>query len=693
MATLEYKAFKQDKRTHYDCRDGLPSGDVLCLAVGADGRVWAGTSNGAAYFDGERFICSGLFDSRVQAAFTDLSGNVWLACGNTVCTCDGENTQQLEGDVVAFSQDHKGRLRLITDKFLYRYENGEFVKWYWTENAAVLDMSAFADGEIFVAAESSVKTALGKRLRWFNVSPETSKFPESRIQAVAGDKFGLVWIGTDKGLVIYDARNHYVTNKNVKALTSYNVKKILFGASGKRYAGTDIGLVIYDGAKRHFYGAEYWLPDGEVTAIAEADENSVWVGTHKGVAHIETVMMTLEEKANFYQDITEKYSLRDIGFVAQRVLDDVRRLDSGHVCITDNDGLRAGAYLMSMAYKYAVTGDETALAIARRCAEAMLVLLNVTGVPGLTARCVRRKGDNGYCGSMPKWFDAGEYEWLGDVSSDEMVGHFSALSVYYDICADENEKSVICKALCAVVDHILANGYKLKDADGEYTRWGNWNPDDINRNSFWSGEHGTNALEMLAFLKTAYVMSGDEKYNAEYLKLIREEHYALNTMYRKVKDAHTCHIDDNLCFLSSIPLLNYETDPDLRHMYLIGMREHWEYERVERNPFNNIVYASLTGEFADADRGINSLREMPLLLLSVNVTNSLRNDLVWDYSPEEFGEKPQLLEPLPYDEKPAVRYHRNHFLADAVHGSPSLLEGTSYLLPYWMGRYYGIIGE
>lgn len=693
MVTVKYKAFKQDKRTQYDCRDGLPSCDVLCLAVGVDGKVWAGTQKGAAYFDGERFVCSGLFDSPVQAAFTDMSGNVWLASGNCICTSEGEHMQQLDGDVVAISQDHMGRLRLITDKFLYRYENGEFLKWYWTENAAVLDMCAFADGEIFVAAENSIKTALGKRLRWFNVTPETSKLPNSRIQAVAGDKFGLVWIGTDKGLVIYDARNHYVTKKRVSALTSYNVKKILFGASGKRYVGTDIGVAVYDGAKRHFYGSEYWLPDGEVTAIAEADGNSVWVGTHKGITHIETVMMTLDEKAEFYQNLTEKYNLRDIGFVAHRALDDVRNLGSGHVNITDNDGLRTGAYLMSMAYKYAVTGDETALAVAKRCAEAMLVLLNVTGISGLTARCVRRKGDCGYCGSMPKWFDAGEYEWLGDVSSDEMVGHFSALSVFYDICADENEKSVICKALCAVVDHILSNGYRLKDADGEYTRWGNWNPDDINRNSAWSGEHGTNALELLAFLKTAYYMSGEEKYNAEYLKLIREEHYALNTMYRKVKDAHTCHIDDNLCFLSSIPLLSYEKDPELRNMYLIGMREHWEYERIERNPFNNIVYAALTGENADVDKGLNSLREMPLLMLSVTVTNSLRNDLVWDYSTQEFGEAPQLAEPLPYDEKPIVRYHRNHFKADAVCTVPSLLDGVSYLLPYWMGRYYGIIGE
>ena len=76
----------------------------------------------------------------------------------------------------------------------------------------------------------------------------------------------------------------------------------------------------------------------------------------------------------------------------------------------------------------------------------------------------------------------------------------------------------------------------------------------------------------------------------------------------------------------------------------------------------------------------------------MKVLNSLRNDMVWDYSPLDFGEPPQLAEPLPYDEKPVVRYTRNHFLADSTPSKLTLIEGASYLLPYWMGRYYGLIG-
>lgn len=695
MFGFKCDAFKQDKRRIYGASDGLPSCKILSVTVDKNGVPWVGTDKGAARFENGSFAAVNLFEGRsVQTVFADDEGRLWLASGDTVCTADGENRQQVEGDIVAISQDHMGRMRLITDKFLYRFEDGCFVRWYHTEHETPLDMCCFADGEIFVATGENIKTALGKRLRWFNVSPENSHMPDSYIRTVAGDKYGIVWVGTDKGLFVYDSKNYWVTHKEVKSLCNYSVSKIVFGKSGKRYVGTDIGLAIYDGAKRHFYPASYWLPDARVTAIAESDNgNSVWVGTENGVACIETVMMTLKEKADFYQEYTEKYNVRDVGFVAHRKLENATDFNSGYVYITDNDGLRTGTYLLSQCYRYAVTGESEALEICRRSVKALLRLLTVTGVPGLTARCVRKKGDIAYCGTMPKWFDAGDYEWLGNVSSDEMVGHFSSLSVFYEICANDEEKAQISKYLCAVVDHILENDYKLRDADGEFTRWGNWNPDDINRNEFWSGEHGTNALEMLAFLKIAYRMSGDEKYNTEYLRLIKEEHYLVNTMYRKIHDAHTVHIDDNLCFLISIPLLMLETNPDIRQCLLVGMREHWEYERVERNPVLNVIYGALSGECCDIDRAVGTMRELPLEMLDVTVINSTRNDLVWDYEPEQFGEKPQLKEPLPYDEKPVLRYNRNHFRADVVRNFPVLHEATTFLLPYWMGRHYGLIGE
>ncbi len=697
MATVTYKPFKQDKRTLYTAAHGLPSDNVLAAAFDKQGRAWVGTDKGAAYFENGSFVASKDFTDEVQVLFTDGNGNLWVGCGNIVCTADGTYRQELDSRIVSIAQDHSGNLRLITEDNLYRYD-GSFVKWHSNDGMTAYDMAAFADGEIYVAAGESLMTAFGKRLRWFPINNETSDMPETNVQAVAGDKFGVLWVGTSDGVLVYDSRNHWVSKSLVNSLCSYNTKKILFGKSGKRYVGTDIGIMIYDGAKRHFYGKGYWLPSGEVTAIAESDDgNTVLVGTKKGVVCIETLTMTLAEKAKHYSDMTEKYNVRDIGFVTNRNLDDIYDLSSGKVEISDNDGLWTGSYLISQAYRYAVTGEKEALDISRRSMKALLLLMKITGIPGFTARAIRRPGEKGFGNGHPEWHlakdDISELEWKGETSSDEMVGHFAAASTYFDFCADEAEKKEISEAICAIVDHILSHGYRLCDADGLPTTWANWSPDDLNRSDRWYWEHGVNAFEMLAFLKVAHHMSGDEKYNAEYLRLVEKEHYAVNAMYRKVDDAHTCHIDDNLCFLISIPLLRYETDPDILQCYLIGMREHWEYERVERNPFWNILYGAFTEECCELDAGVNSLREMPLDLMEMKLINSVRNDLDWDYSPEKFGEPPHLKTSLPYDEKPLANYDCNQLLADRLSERKILLYGAVYMLPYWIGRYYGLIGE
>ena len=74
-------------------------------------------------------------------------------------------------------------------------------------------------------------TAFGKRLRWFPVNSETSDMPETQVQAVAADKFGMLWVGTKDGVLVYDSRNHWVSKQQVNSLCSYNIKKILFGKS------------------------------------------------------------------------------------------------------------------------------------------------------------------------------------------------------------------------------------------------------------------------------------------------------------------------------------------------------------------------------------------------------------------------------------------------------------------------------
>lgn len=693
---ITVKPFNQSTAEIFGVKNGLPSNNILSAAF-SGGKLFVGTDKGVAHFDGGRFVADKAHKAAVQAMFTDSEDRLWLCTGDTVSTADGKFSQSFSAPVVSVSQDHDGTVWLMTQTALYTLVDGSFINELPIDGCAE-NMAAFAHGEVYACASGTLQTAFGKRARWFSFNQQTSSIPDARVNCVAGDKFGMVWVGTENGIIVHDCHNTWLTAEQVTALTKNNVTKLLFGRNGKKYVGTDIGLYVYEGATRHFYGVYRWLPDKQVTALAESPDGSqIWVGTPCGISCIETKLTTLSEKAARYQEYSEKYNVRRGGFVTQRYLDDPTDISSGHVDVSDNDGLWTGCYLISQAYRYAVTKDEEALSLARRSMNAMLKLMSVTKIPGFTARAIRRPGEWGYGNGHPEWHkttdEEGDVEWKGETSSDEMVGHFTAMSAYYDLCADDGEKKRVSAAICAIVNHILEHNYRLHDEDGKPTTWANWNPEDLNGSDRWYWEHGINSLEILSFLKTAYHMSGDEKYEREYRNLIENEHYALNAMQHKRYDYRVSHIDDNLGFLVSMPLLTYETDPELRNYYLMGMRHHWEYERAERCPMWNILYGAFTNECCDLDRAIQSLKELPAVLLQYHVENSCRKELVWNTEPGLEGETPQLLEPLPYDEKPLTKYDTNPYWADDFFPFARLAAGSLFLMPYWIGRYYGLIEE
>ncbi len=189
----------------------------------------------------------------------------------------------------------------------------------------------------------------------------------------------------------------------------------------------------------------------------------------------------------------------------------------------------------------------------------------------------------------------------------------------------------------------------------------------------------------------------------------------MNCMQYKVEDAHLAHIDDQLDFTNIYPLIVYTEDNAHKEIFKMGLTHHFDYERVERSPMFNIIYGALTENYCDVENAARSLSEMNLDLIRWPVYNSHRKDIVWDYEPEEMGCPPQLKYPVEYDARVLVHYDGNQFVCDSgaeefvdinskTVNRTSTLPGTDangmraqqpyiYLLPYWMGRFYGLLGD
>ena len=287
----------------------------------------------------------------------------------------------------------------------------------------------------------------------------------------------------------------------------------------------------------------------------------------------------------------------------------------------------------------------------------------------------------------------GETEWKGDTSSDESVGHYYAYGLYYDLVADQQEKKEISILVQLITDYLISNNYDLIDIDGEPTRWGRWG-EDYYETSEGDYEKALRSLELLSFLKTTYHITGDRIYQEAYLERVRKgyAHYTLEYRRWGSEEWEINYSDDELYYLSIYPLLKYEEDPALRALYMDNLRFTWNQVQPEMNPLWNYMSAALgAGPLTESHRSDSrkTLERIPMELVRWNTKNSHRIDVRMNRSPDRHG-KDFLVRVLPIDERPLHKHNGNPYVADG--GSPNqLMEPTFWLLPYWMGVYYGYV--
>lgn len=693
-----YKAnrFPQRICDFYTAENGLASSKALCLGADSNGVVYIGTDSGLNYTKADGSFGTFACDS-VKTIYTAKDGTVYFATSSTVYAVkDGkiEELQSFDSEIHEFSGIDE--VYLLTANALYKLENGKFERFFHNEANAV--NLAINNEKITAASGDNISIVNGKRKHWMTIFSEHCNMPVFNVNCLAFDEsLGFLWLGTDKGCYIFDLKNNWYGPEELEALPAEKIYKIRFAQDGRVIFSSEAGLIILRNGSRKYLPATRWACEKDINdAIAVGD--SIWTATDSGVSKITEKEMTLQEKAEYCFRLAEEKYVRTLGYVTG--VSGIKNGDirTGKPHITDNDGLWTQTYIGALSYAYAVTKDEKYLEAARRSMKAMVYLTKITGVKGFTARAVRFEGEPGY-GTVVKrdgaeWHkaDNGECEWLGETSSDEMTGHFFGFSLYYDFCANEEEKETIREAVCDIVDHIIENDYRLCDVDGLPTTWAVWTPEQLNRNNMWLWEKCINSLEMLTFLSVAYHVSGDEKYRKEFLRLAVDEHYLLNAAQHKKPDGHTNHIDDNLGFLCTMTILRTETDPAIRKYLLMGTKHHWEYERPERCAFYSLIYGAFSDDYCDLELAAVSLRDYPIDFVMRPLYNSSRKGLVYDTEQERWGCPPQLKEALDIDSRQIHNYDTSPFRVDEGNGTNACAP-TPFLLPYWFGRYYGLIEE
>ncbi len=212
--------YNKEEWKAYSVKDGLPSNNIISLALSSRGDIAVGTDKGLAVLSAtgnwKRYdTTSGLPLLQINAVQFDKSNNIYVG------TNDG--LYKISDSAIIVFDSTQG---LISNRV----------------NALMMD----SDNKLWIGGENGV--CIYDETTW-----KRYKFPNSIVTSITEEKSGSVWIGTNKGVVSYKARKPKTDDK---------------------------GNVIERAPQWNSFHSKNSLKGDSVTSI-NIHDNDVWIGTDK----------------------------------------------------------------------------------------------------------------------------------------------------------------------------------------------------------------------------------------------------------------------------------------------------------------------------------------------------------------------------------------------------------------------------
>lgn len=360
-----------------------------------------------------------------------------------------------------------------------------------------------------------------------------------------------------------------------------------------------------------------------------------------------------------------------------------------------------GHYLASQAYRYAVTHDPAALENARRALDGITRLVAVAGDAGYLARAavpVASPWAAEFIGTNPivpvpgpihprlhpsaaghmlyrSTVDGVDYYWEGTISRDQYSGVMFGLSIAWDLLPFDDVRARVKTDVTKIVGFLEAHGWTPVAPDGEIA-------------TTFLGR----SEQILAFLQIARQVN-PAVFAAKYdLRAKQMARLAWIAPFTETFDPHNSYFKFNLDHINFFNLIRLETAADRKSIYGKALSD-WLRPPLAAhgNVFFDYVYEAALGRH---DAGILAA---DLVALGLFPAAPRRDGHVVNSTDPSIAHN--LLHPdraahaLPVDRRPPTDFlwQRSPFNLDG--GGEGRLEypGIDFLLPYWMGRYYGFI--
>ncbi len=250
---------------HLSVTEGLSQSSVLSITEDKNGFMWFATLDGLNKFNGYEVI-------------TYYSGN--------------EKSQLPDNVITALhsTPDTKKQLWIGTADngiSLYNYKKDSFLNYSKKRNDTTLinDHITCIKGNskiLWIGTENGLSKFDQKNDKWTNFIIHKTNQKANYINCFLQTKVGL-WIGTKNGLYFLDTLNNQIVRLGENELKNQNVLSLTSDRSGNIWVGTNKGIVIYDKIRRNFVDKKVLsiVSDFKINSLNFDFENILWIGTEK----------------------------------------------------------------------------------------------------------------------------------------------------------------------------------------------------------------------------------------------------------------------------------------------------------------------------------------------------------------------------------------------------------------------------
>lgn len=302
FATREQGVFilSDGRMKHYSTQQGLANDSVYGLAQDHEGNLWFGTyGGGVSQLGHEDFLIfneqQGLANPSVYAFVEDRGGELWLATnGGGLAVIKGDEIRRytkadglVDNTVLCAETDFNGDLWLGTLNGVSVMSGDSFTTLDLSEgfvSPIVYDISMAPDGSLwFGTYEGLVRLHEGR----FESIGTGQGLPNQRVNVIEFDAQGKGYIGTAGGLAVM--RDNVISTLQIPGTDRGFVNDLYVDGAGVLWVATTDGCFSIE--KDAVTGQVEDLPSQFCTVVVGSDDVGLWVGTNRGVAHVDNGRM------------------------------------------------------------------------------------------------------------------------------------------------------------------------------------------------------------------------------------------------------------------------------------------------------------------------------------------------------------------------------------------------------------------